>query len=87
MQFSNTFISLEGFPRKNINYVNILEYQDFINSNGKSVTVKFMDFVVGFACGFLIRCRYTNSVKPQVAGSDKRQLNIVGKFNKKPNQG
>lgn len=63
VQWSAAYVDLDGVPRKNINWLYILDYDDFVTDKGKGPTVRLIDFVLGFSAGFLIRCRYTNSAK------------------------
>ncbi len=63
MRLSPAYVDLDSVPHKNVNWLYVLQYDDFLNINGKTVTVKLIDFVLGFSLGFLIRCRYTNSAK------------------------
>lgn len=83
-RLSPAYVELDSIPHKNVNWLYVLQYDDFVNIDGKGVTVKLLDFVLGFSLGFLIRCKYTNSAKVEKPVYGKKQFSIIGKFNKKP---
>lgn len=78
-KYQDTYIELDCLPVKNVNMLEIIAYHDGVNPNGKSVTVRLVEFVVGFVSGWLVRCLYRNPV------GGKRELTVLGRFNRKPN--
>lgn len=59
VQMSASIVELGCLPKRNVNLLYVLSYQDSMGQNGKNMIIEHMDFVVGFSAGFLILCRYT----------------------------
>jgi hypothetical protein len=55
----------------------VVNYDDMIVKNNSSIVIKLVDFVVGFECGYIIRCRYINNV--DVKDSYKKNQYFVDK--------
>jgi hypothetical protein len=79
-------ITVSCLPSKIASFLCILNFEDVVLKYSSSVGVKLIDFIVGFECGLLLRCKYTSNVdydeRYKKMNHSNKKTSIISKFNR-----